>query len=380
MSNNKKKLVVVKIGSSSVTDLKGGISSHKIKKHVSEVAKLKDEGHGVIIVTSGSIAAGFQRLGYTERPKTVAAKQAAAAVGQGLLMEEYTKHLLQFGYIGAQILLTRSDFADKRRYQNAYNALEVLLKRGAVPIINENDTISIEELQFGDNDTLSAQVAGLVHADLLIMLTDTDGLYTADPRKDPNAKRIELVEKITPEIEESAGSVGSSVGTGGMQSKIKAAKIAVMAGVPVFICSSKEQGVLVKALDGTAKGTYFKSCKTNLKTRLQWVAFHSGVKGTIYIDDGAVEALEKRGKSLLPSGIIEVKGDFFAGDVVEVLDKDGNYIGKGITNYDCEDLKVFKGMSSSDIYRLKSTGKVEAIHRDNWMGNLQLEKRRELNA
>jgi glutamate 5-kinase len=380
MTTLRKKKVVVKIGSSSVTDAKGEISPAKIRKHATEISLIKAKGHDVIVVTSGSIAAGFKRLGYLERPRTVAAKQAAAAVGQGLLMEEYTKHLLDLGYISAQILLTRGDFADKRRYQNACNALQVLLKKGAIPIINENDTISIEELRFGDNDILSAQVAGLVHADLLIILTDTDGLYTADPRKDPQAKRIEVVERITPEIESIAGNVGSSVGVGGMQTKIKAAKLASLAGVPVFICNAQEDGILDQALSKTAKGTYFKACKTNLKTRLQWIAFHSDISGSIYVDAGAAIALEKRGKSLLPSGIIDLRGEFSEGDVVEVLDKDANYIGRGIVNYSSEELAQFKGLSSAEILKLKCDGKTEAIHRDNWLGNLKLKRRRELNA
>lgn len=374
MSDKRKKLFVIKIGSTSLTDMQGNLSSEKIEKHVSEVAVLKKRGCGVIIVSSGSIAAGHKRLGYKERPKTVAAKQAAAAVGQGLLIEEYTKKLLERGYVGAQILLTRSDFADKRRYKNAYNALEVLLKKGAVPIINENDTVSIEELQFGDNDMLSANVAGMVHADLLIMLTDTDGLYSGDPRKDAEAERIEYVSEITPEIERISGAVGSSRGTGGMRSKIDAVKIAVTSGVPVFICNAEEKGVLEKALANSAKGTYFEACRSSLKTKLQWIAFHSGVKGTIFIDEGAAQAVQQRGKSLLPSGIIDVKGDFNANDVVEVYSKEGSYIGRGIVNHDYSFLLKIIGMSSDEILKRYPEAKVETIHRDNWVSSSKFRK------
>lgn len=374
MSEKRKKLIVIKIGSTSLTDMHGNLASEKIEKHVSEAAVLKKRGCAVIIVSSGSIAAGYKRLGYKERPKTVAAKQAAAAVGQGLLIEEYTKKLLERGYVGAQILLTRSDFADKRRYKNAFNALEVLLKKGAVPIINENDTVSIEELQFGDNDMLSANVAGLVHADLLVMLTDTDGLYSGDPRKDAEAKRIEYVSEITPEIENIAGAVGTSRGTGGMRSKIDAVKIAVTSGVPVFICNAEEKGVLEKVLDGSVKGTYFESCKSSLKTRLQWIAFHSGVKGSIFIDEGAVEAVQKRGKSLLPSGIVDVKGDFKANDVVEVFGEDGSYVGRGVANHDSSFLLEIIGMSSDDIFKKFPEAKIETIHRDNWVGSSKFKK------
>ncbi len=379
MINKRINLIVVKIGTSSLTNNKGEISSDKIKKHVHEIAELRKKGNGVIIVTSGSITAGYKSLGYIERPKTITARQAAASVGQGLLIEEYTRYLLQKGFVGAQLLLTRRDFADKRCYQNAYNAMDVLLKRGAVPIVNENDTVSIEELQFGDNDMLSAQVAGLVHANLLIMLTDVDGLYSANPDKDLNARRITYVEKITPDIEAIAGSVGSAFGTGGMRSKIKAAKIASMAGVPVFICDHKEENVMIKALEKKAKGTYFEACNTNLNTRLQWVAFHSDIKGFICIDNGAVNALEKRGKSLLPSGIIDVKGNFCKGDVVEVLDMKENLIGKGIVNYNVDVLSKIKGLSSSEILNKDDSYKTVAIHRDNWMGISQLEKRSEFN-
>jgi glutamate 5-kinase len=377
--NKRINLIVVKIGTSSLTNKRGEISSDKIKKHVFEAAELRKRGNAVIIVTSGSITAGYKSLGYIERPKTIIARQAAAAVGQGLLMEEYTRYLLQKGFVGAQLLLTRRDFADKRCYQNAYNAIDVLLKRNAIPIVNENDTVSIEELQFGDNDMLSAQVAGLVHANLLIMLTDIDGLYTDNPGENSNAKRITYVEKITPEIETMAGSVGSAFGTGGMRTKIKAAKIASMAGVPVFICDHKEENVMINAVEKKAKGTYFAACNTNLNTRLQWVAFHSDTKGFICVDDGAVNALEKRGKSLLPSGIIDIKGDFSKGDVVEVVDMKENLIGKGIVNYDSDILRRIKGLSSSDIQNKDKSCKTEAIHRDNWVGISQLDRRSETN-
>ncbi len=378
MEQKQKQLIVAKIGTSSLTTPDGSLAPEKIANLVRQIGILKDQGHGVVLVTSGSIAAGFRRLGYQQRPSSIGAKQAAAAVGQGLLMEEYTRCLLERGYVGAQILLTREDFTDRRRYRNAFQALDVLLKRGAVPIINENDTISIEELKFGDNDTLSAQVAGLVHGDLLVLLTDIDGLYTADPRKDPGARRIDHVSQITPELEALAGSAGSYVGTGGMRSKLNGAKLAVMAGVPVCIGSSYEENSLIKAVAGTAKGTYFQACRSNLPTKLQWMAFHSSAKGTLWVDGGAAAALEERGKSLLPSGIMAVAGDFAAGDVVEVFEGDNRYLGKGICNYSAEELSRLLGLSSRDIQKLVESHKIEAIHRDNWLSHHKLQKRRAL--
>ncbi len=365
-------LIIVKVGTSSLVDASGNVSSAKIERLVAQIADLRDAGHQVVVVTSGAIAAGFRRLGFPERPKTVSAKQAAAAVGQGLLIEEYTKQLFLRGYVGAQLLLNRTDFTDKRRYQNVFNTLGTLLKHGAVPIINENDTVSFEELKFGDNDTLSAHVAALLHADLLILLTDVDGLYTGDPQRDVNAQRIDVVEKIDDAIDEMAHSASSKVGTGGMKSKISAAKLATTSGVPVFICSSAEKDVLLHALDGTAAGTYFTPLPHAMNTKLQWLAFHSDVKGTLVIDDGAVTALRKRHTSLLPSGITDVRGEFVAGDVVEVVDEDFNYIGKGVTQYNKPDLERVLGRSTNEIQELFEN-KSEAIHRDDWLGTEKLD-------
>ena len=243
-----KKTVVVKIGTSSLTEKSGRLDVSRLRALTGQLAGLRDAGNQVILVTSAAIAAGYSLLGYQERPVSVPAKQASAAVGQGLLMEEYTRCLHERGYVAAQILLTRADFSDRRRYHNAFSALEVLLSRGAIPIINENDTVSIAELKLGDNDMLSAQVAAMVHADLLVLLTDTDGLYTADPRNDPDAKHIPYVERVTPEIEALATGAGTANGTGGMATKVEGAKLATGAGVPVVICSSREEAP--PAVDG----------------------------------------------------------------------------------------------------------------------------------
>lgn len=374
MEHTGKKLIVVKVGTSSLTDSKGRLDSEKIKGIVHQAAKLKEKGHRIILVTSGSISAGFRLLGYNERPKTIAAKQAAAAVGQGLLMEEYTRFFNDYGYVSSQILLTRGDFSDKRRYINIVNTLDILLKRGAVPIINENDTVSIEELKIGDNDTLSAQVAAMVHADLLVLLTDIDGLYSDDPRKNPEAKRIEVIPEITKEIEALAGSAGSSLGTGGMRSKISAGKIAVASGVPMLITHSAKENILQKALEGNLDGSYFLAKKRKLNTKLQWMTFYSLAKGSITVDEGATNALVYGGKSLLPTGITKISGDFKVGDVVEVLSPSKKSIGKGIVNYSSQELQELMGLSTQEIFSLTGRKKTEAIHRDNWVGSSKKRK------
>lgn len=370
----KNQLVVVKVGTTSLTGTDGSMDAAKVAELVSQICDLRRAGHQAVIVTSGAIAAGFRRLGYTERPKTVPAKQASAAVGQGLLVEEYTRGFYEQGYVAAQLLITRADFTDKRRYKNAYNTLSVLLKRGAIPIINENDTVSIEELCFGDNDRLSAQVASLVHADLLVILTDVDGLYTANPQSDPSAKLVEHIDRIDDTIETMASGSCSGIGTGGMASKIAAAKLATAAGVSVLVCSSAQKDVLKKAVEGSAKGSWFEAVPKALGTRLQWVAFHSDAKGQLIVDDGAVEALGRRHTSLLPSGIIEVVGDFEKGDVVEVTDRQGDYVGRGIVGYDAVLLDKIKGLKSSAIEKIIGEKAAEAIHRDNWLGAEKIDK------
>lgn len=256
--------------------------------------------------------------------------------------------------------MNRSDFEDRRRYKNIFGSLSVLLGRGAIPIINENDTIAIEELKVGDNDTLSAQVAAMLHASLLILLTDIDGLYTTNPKSDPNARHIDVVNEITPELTAAAGGAGSGNGTGGMTTKLSAASLATRAGVPVLICSSAEENNIVRAVKGTAKGTYFTASGHNMKTRLQWMAFYAPSAGNLYVDEGAAEALAVQAKSLLPKGIVAVEGDFKKGDVVSVFRRGSHeYLGKGIVNYDRPDLQKIMN---------ESTSHTEAINRDNWIG------------
>jgi glutamate 5-kinase len=269
--------VVIKIGSSSLTSRHGEISRRKIEKLANEIVYLKDLGHEVVLVSSGAVAAGYRRLGCLERPNTLPEKQAAASIGQGLLMESYSELFLSHGYVAAQILITKSDFLDEDRYKNVRNTLNVLLERGMVPIVNENDTVTNDVLNFGDNDTLSAKVAGLIDADQLVILSDIDGLYNEDPTRSTNARMLEYVTEITPEIEAAAVGSGTKIGTGGMKSKIEAVKIAMASGITTFLGNAARKNIIIDGIIGKAKGTYFKSKKpsTYLNHKERWLAFNS---------------------------------------------------------------------------------------------------------
>lgn len=365
----KKKLrIAIKIGSSSLTEEEGGISQVKLADHVNAIAMLKEWGHEVILISSGAVAAGFAKLGFHSRPTSIEMKQASAAVGQGLLIQTYAEMFSHFNIPVAQILLTRRDFSNRRQYMNAHNTLTALLQRGALPIINENDTVSIDELTFGDNDMLSALVAGLIHADILLILTDTDGLYNDNPRTNPTAKRFNHIEKITPDIEQMATGAGSKVGTGGMKSKVIAAKTALSFGVRVFVGNGQGNQKLLEMIEGRGQGTYFGPNQlSSMNNKKQWIAFHADTKGTIVIDQGAKEALMNYGKSLLPSGIVAAEGQFQAGDVVEVVSAKGKTLGKGITGYPVDLLKQAMGNSSNYVTQIAQGIKPEVIHRDEWV-------------
>jgi len=355
----KAKRIVFKVGTSSLTNADGSLSRAKVKEITRQLALLHEAGHELILVSSGAIAAGFSSLGFKKRPTKVADKQASAAVGQGLLLEEYTTNLLLKQIISAQILLTQDDFADKRRYKNAHQALSVLLNRGAIPIINENDTVAIEEIKVGDNDTLSAQVAAMVQADLLVLLTDVDGLYTANPSTNPDARRLEKIEKISSELIDMAGGAGTSNGTGGMLTKIKAATLATMSGVPVYICSSLKTDALLEATEETKDGSLFLAQEKGLKTQKQWLAFYAKSQGEIYVDQGAADALRNKGKSLLVSGLVSVSGSFAYQDTVTVYEEGcGAILGKG---------RVRFGKSALKDMLKSNKPKGVVIHRDDWI-------------
>ncbi|ETA73308.1 glutamate 5-kinase [Ligilactobacillus equi] len=355
----KDKLIVFKIGTSSLTNHMGDLDAEKLAQITSQLAQLHHQGYQLVLVTSGSIAAGFRRLGFDKRPKHIADKQASAAVGQGLLIEHYTTNLMQDGIVSAQVLLTQDDFKDPRRYNNAAQALQVLLKRRAIPIINENDTIAVDEIKVGDNDTLSAQVAGLLKADLLVLLTDVAGLYTANPRKDPQAQAIARVDNITPELFQIASGAGTANGTGGMVTKIQAARLATMAGVPVFITSSQLKNSLPKAVKQEIQGTYFTAQTKAFNQKKQWLAFYAPSQADIFVDAGAEKAMVAKGHSLLLSGISEFSGNFQRNDIVSVYSQtSGKLIGKGRARFSrlvVEELLQFKHPEGT------------FIHRDDWV-------------
>jgi glutamate 5-kinase len=363
------KRIVVKIGSSSLTSDEGGLNRQHVRFFADEIAQLHRSGHQVLLVTSGAIAAGFRRLGYLARPKLVHEKQAAAAVGQALLMEAYQEAFTAREVAVAQLLLTRPDFSNRSRAQNAQRTIEELLKQRAVPIINENDTVAVNEIKFGDNDSLSALVANLVKADGLFILTDMDGVYTGDPRKVPDAVRIERVEVLSDELYRIAGGAGSAVGTGGMRSKIEAARIAMQGGVPLFVGRVSEAGDLQSAVAGTGKGTYFASSLHSISAKKHWVGFLSVPQGRIIVDSGAEEALLNKGRSLLPAGITAAEGEFHPGDVVEVVNEAGRILGRGVTHYAAWQITAVAGLSSEEALRRVEVIRVEVIHRDEWVAS-----------
>lgn len=349
------KTIVFKVGTSSLTQENGHLDRIKIARITNQLAQLHQQGHQIVLVTSGSIAAGFRRLGFAKRPTKIAEKQASAAVGQGLLIEEYSQNLMKDGIATAQILLTQDDFADARRYQNASQALQVLLKQRALPIINENDTIAIEEIKVGDNDTLSAQVASLLKADLLVLLTDVDGLYTVNPNQDPEARHLPVIEQIDEELFAMAAGAGSANGTGGMITKLQAAALATKSGVPVFICSSKEDTALLQAMTQANRGTYFLPQDHAMNQRKQWMAFYARVDALVEVDAGATKALLQEGRSLLAAGVAQVEGEFEAGQVVEVYSQESHQlIGKGRVR-----------LASADLEAGRAEGVL--IHRNDWV-------------
>ena len=367
MINMRKQRIVVKIGSSSLTNEQGEIDQEKFNDHVQALSALREAGHEVLLVSSGAVAAGFARLGYSSRPITLKGRQAAAAVGQSLLIQSYIDKFGEFGIIPAQILLTRDDFANRDRFKNAYDTIMELLERRILPIINENDTVSIRELTFGDNDMLSALVSGFIHADQLIILTDINGLYDSNPHINRSAKRIDYLEDITDEMLTFADESGSKAGTGGMKSKLLAAKTSLTVGVPVFIGSGTGTEKLLNIMRGNGDGTYIVKKNHNaINISQQWIAIHSEAVGKLYVDKGAEEAILYNSKSLLPAGIFKVKGNFDKGDIVEVFGTNG-IIGKGEVTYTSVDLLKVIGKSSEERGGRAGSSPVEVIHRDKWV-------------
>lgn len=360
------KRIVIKVGSSTITYGNGKRNFSRIDRLAREIADLANQGKEIILVSSGAVAVGVDRLGLVAKPKTIPGKQAAAAVGQGVLMHTYEKIFAEYGQIVAQVLLTRMDSVDRHRYTNSRNTFLALLEHKVIPIVNENDVVAIDELKIGDNDNLSALVAGIVDADLLIILSDIDGLYTANPQNDPNAKLVPEVTDITPEIEASAGDAGSKVGTGGMFTKIQAAKMATSSGINMVIASGEEKDAISRILEGEEIGTLFVSRENRLQFRKRWLAFGARIAGKIVVDDGCAKAVRKAGGcSILPAGITDVEGEFEAGNTISVVNKNGHELARGLANYSSEELDMIKGAKTSEIENILGHKHFdEVIHRD----------------
>ncbi|MFB2768501.1 glutamate 5-kinase [Pelatocladus sp. BLCC-F211] len=363
------KTIVVKIGTSSLTQPETGqLAISTIATLAETLSDLRRQGNRVILVSSGAVGVGCARLGLTERPKAIALKQAVAAVGQGRLMRIYDDLFTTLQQPIAQVLLTRSDLVQRSRYLNVYNTFKELLELGVIPVVNENDTVAVEELKFGDNDTLSALVASLVHADWLFLLTDVDRLYSADPRSVPDAQPIALVSSIKEleELQVQTGNQGSQWGTGGMVTKISAARIATAAGVRTVITEGKRCQNIEKILQGEPIGTHFEPHLEPTSARKRWIAYGLVPSGKLYLDEGAVVAISQAGKSLLAAGITALAGEFDTQDAVLLCDSKGNEIARGLVNYSKADLQKICGRHSSEIPGILGyEGAETVVHRDN---------------
>ena len=364
------KRIVVKVGSSLVTNEGRGLDESAIALWCDQIAKLRADGREVIMVSSGAIAEGMKRLGWATRPSAIHELQAAAAVGQMGLAQMYETKLREQGLGSAQVLLTHADLADRERYLNAKSTLLTLLKHGVVPVINENDTVVIDEIKFGDNDTLGALVANLVEADAYVILTDQKGLYTADPRKDPLAKFVDRAKAGDLALEAMAGGAGSSIGRGGMLTKILAAKRAAGSGASTVIAWGREPDALVRLSKGEAIGTLLVAQTQKNQARKQWMMDHLQLRGAVIVDAGAVNKLQKVGTSLLPIGMTAVEGDFARGDVIAIRDDQGHEIARGLANYASAEARQLCKKSSSEFEKILGyMAEPEMIHRDNLVLN-----------
>ncbi len=358
--------LVIKVGSSLVTDEGRGLDRAALSHWAAQIAQLRQLGKEVVLVSSGAIAEGMLRLGWPSRPTGIPELQAAAAVGQMGLAQAYETSFAQHNIQTAQILLTHEDLADRKRYLNARSTLFTLLRMGVVPIVNENDTVVTDEIKFGDNDTLGALVANLIEADALIILTDQRGLYSADPRKDPQARFISHAQAGDPALESMAGGAGSSLGKGGMLTKILAAKRAAGSGAHTVIASGREERVLLRLASGETIGTELKASTAPHSARKQWIADHLQLRGYVVLDQGAARALTREGKSLLPVGVTAVNGNFERGDLVACLDPDGRELARGLINYSAQQTRRIMRRPSSEIETILGTMEdTELMHRDN---------------
>lgn len=362
----KAKRIVIKVGTSTITYANGKRNFSQIDRLAREISDLQNQGKEMILVTSGAVAVGVDRMGLPGKPKTIPGKQAAAAVGQGVLMHTYEKFFADYGQIVAQVLITKTEAIDRHRYTNTRNTFMELMRQRVIPIVNENDVVALDELKIGDNDNMSALVAGIVDADLVIILSDVDGLYTANPQTHPDAVIVPEVAEITPEIEASAGGVGSARGTGGMATKIQAAKAATSSGIHLVIASGTEKDAITRVLQGEELGTLFVSRENRLQFRKRWLAFGAKIAGSIVVDDGCAKAIRKAGGcSILPAGVFAVQGEFLPGSTVSVIDKDAHELARGLVHYSSAELEQIKGCNSGEIANILGHKNFdEVIHRD----------------
>lgn len=362
----KAKRIVIKVGTSTITYANGKRNFSQIDRLAREISDLQNQGKEMILVTSGAVAVGVDRMGLPGKPKTIPGKQAAAAVGQGVLMHTYEKFFADYGQIVAQVLITKTEAIDRHRYTNTRNTFMELMRQRVIPIVNENDVVALDELKIGDNDNMSALVAGIVDADLVIILSDVDGLYTANPQTHPDAVIVPEVAEITPEIEASAGGVGSARGIGGMATKIQAAKAATSSGIHLVIASGTEKNAITRVLQGEELGTLFVSRENRLQFRKRWLAFGAKIAGSIVVDDGCAKAIRKAGGcSILPAGVFAVQGEFLPGSTVSVIDKDAHELARGLVHYSSAELEQIKGCNSGEIANILGHKNFdEVIHRD----------------
>src|SRR5512136_1539390 len=359
------KRVLIKIGSAVLTG-ENGLDLQIIEQLVDEMAQLTKDGYRIVIVTSGAIASGKHRMGITGKLKSMPQKQAAAAIGQSRLMRVYSNSFGKYSIFVAQILLTMSDLTDRKRYLNVRNTLSTIIDWGVIPIINENDSVAVDEIKFGDNDHLAAMITNIMDAQLLINLTSTEGLYDHNPTGSKKAKLITLVKEFTEEIESAATEETSSVGLGGMKSKVIAAKKVTASGIPCLIAPGKKKGVLHDIFAGKEIGTLFLPTREHLSSKKYWIAFTLKSLGKLYLDDGAKAAIIEEGKSLLPSGVTNVEGDFGIGDPVTCVDMEGTQLAKGLVNYNSSDIRKIMGLKTSRIEQVLGYKDYdEIIHRDN---------------
>ena len=358
--------LVIKVGSGQITSPGEGLDARRIGALAADIAMLVGERREVVLVSSGAIVAGTARLGLPARRRSIPETQAAAAVGQSSLMWHYEQAFKRHGIKVGQVLLTAQDISDRGRYLNARNTLLALLDFGVLPVVNENDTVAVDEIKVGDNDNLAALVAHLIDADLLVLLTDVDGLYTGDPRRNPSARRLETVEAVTEDIRRLCFDEAGRVSVGGMATKLEAAQKAGASGIPMVIANGRDPGALARLVKGESLGTYFLPRDDRLAARKRWIAFAVPPQGRLTVDAGARKALTEKGKSLLPSGLVDVAGEFHAGEVVALTELEGDEFARGLVNYDAGELRKIRGAKTAEIEKaLGYKGLAEVIHRDN---------------